>query len=233
MRFHVARVEHERALQLVPLAHALDVLFPRRHAEALVVGVVDDVDLVGSDVHESQDVALRAFRHGQHPSGAPGRAPDGGARVAERQRVGQVLRKHQMDAVVNRDDRLAPDERRQHVVRCVKQRHALALERERNLQLFGDRIVAGRLGHGPQVVTEGRDRRGILRAAQHHEVGVAIEPRQLPEQIADVGADAEIVQLPRVDADAHLDMIPVGDSPLSLTAFRWRQVAAASRRGPA
>ena len=38
--------------------------------------------------------------------------------------VRQVLRKHQVDAVVDRDDRSARHERRQHVVRRVEQRHA-------------------------------------------------------------------------------------------------------------
>ena len=57
---------------------------------------------------------------------------------------------------MNRHDRSAADERRQHVVRRVKERHAFALQRQRDLQLLGDRIVAGRLGDRPEVLAERR-----------------------------------------------------------------------------
>ena len=129
-------------------------------------------------------------------------------RVAEREAVGQVLRKHQVDAVVNRDDRLAGDERRQHVVRRVKQRDALAPQRQRNAELLGRGIVAGRFRNAP-----GSSRRAtrhnacVGRRGRNDELGLPIEPRELPQQVADVGADAEVVQLPGVDANAHELMI--------------------------
>ena len=85
----------------------------------------------------------------------------------------------------------------------MKERHAFAPERERDLQLLGDRVVAGRFGHGPEILSERRQRLAILGPAEHHELGLAIEPRQLPQQVADVGADAEVVQLAGVDADPH------------------------------
>ena len=132
VRLHVACVEHELVVQLIALAHPHHVLFARLDAEALVVRVVDDVDLVGLRVDEAQDVALRALRDRQHARRAAGRQPNRRARVREREPVRQVLRKHQVDAVVDRDDRRATDERRQHIVRRVKQRDALALHRQRN-----------------------------------------------------------------------------------------------------
>ncbi len=67
VRLDVARVEHELVVELITLAYAHDVVLARLDAEALVVGVVDDVDLLGRDVDEPQDVALRALRHGHHP----------------------------------------------------------------------------------------------------------------------------------------------------------------------
>ncbi len=46
VRLDVAGVQHELVVQLIALAHAHDVLLARLDAEALVVGVVDDVDLL-------------------------------------------------------------------------------------------------------------------------------------------------------------------------------------------
>ena len=86
--------------------------------------------LSGSVVEEAQDVALRALRHRQDARRAL--APPcqiDALRVGVGQPVGQVLRKHQVDAVVNRHDRPAADQRRQHVVRRMKQRHPFALQR--------------------------------------------------------------------------------------------------------
>ena len=55
MRFHVAGVEHELLVELITLADAYDVLFFRLDTEPLIVCVVDDVDLVGSDIDEPED----------------------------------------------------------------------------------------------------------------------------------------------------------------------------------
>ena len=46
VRLDVAGVEHELVVQLVALADADDVLLARLDSEALIVGVVDDGDLV-------------------------------------------------------------------------------------------------------------------------------------------------------------------------------------------
>ena len=46
VRLDVARIEHVRRVQLIALAHPLDFFGGRRLAEAVVDGVVDDVDLV-------------------------------------------------------------------------------------------------------------------------------------------------------------------------------------------
>ena len=43
----------------------------------------------------------------------------------------------------------------------------------------------------------------VVRTAQHDVLGVVIEARQAEQHVADVRADAEVVQLPRVDRDAH------------------------------
>ena len=82
----------------------------------------------------------------------------------------------------------------------VKERDAFTLERQRDAKLFGERVIASRFEHGAKVVAKRLDRGSIFQAAEQNELGVVIETRQLPQQVADVGADAEIVQLSRVDA---------------------------------
>ncbi len=183
MRLHVARIEHEFVVQLVPLADAHDIFLSRLDAEALVVGVVDHVDLVRLGVDEAEDVALRALGHSHHAGRTSCRKVDRRPRVGEREAVGQVLRKHQVNAIVNRDHRPAAHERRQDVMRRVKERHAFALERERNPQLLDDRIVSRGLGDRAEVVPEQRERFAVALAAEDDELGLAIEARQLPQQV--------------------------------------------------
>ena len=81
----------------------------KKREEAFVDGVVNDLDLVGRDVEEAQDVALRRLGHGQDAIGLPGGAPHRALGVDVRQASRQVLGEHQVNAVVNRDDRTAAD----------------------------------------------------------------------------------------------------------------------------
>jgi hypothetical protein len=108
-----------------------------------------------------------------------------------------------MDAVVDRHHRPALHQRRQHVVRRVKQCDPLALERPRDFHLFRDGVVAGRLRDRPEVLSNRRQRVAILWPAEDDELGLAVETSQVPEQVPDVGADAEVVQLSGVYADPH------------------------------
>ena len=43
----------------------------------------------------------------------------------------------------------------------------------------------------------------IVGPAEDHVLRVVIDPRELPQEVADVGADPEVVELSGVDADAH------------------------------
>src|SRR5262249_31994138 len=63
------------------------------------------------------------------------------------------------------------------------------------------------------VLAQRRQRRPILGAAQDDEIGVAIEARKLPQQVPDVGADAEVVQLAGVYANPHAGDDISGPSP--------------------
>ena len=48
-----------------------------------------------------------------------------------------------------------------------------------------------------------RPQLAIAAAADQDVFGLAVETRQLAEDVADVGADAEIVQFPGINRDAH------------------------------
>jgi len=108
-----------------------------------------------------------------------------------------------MDAVVNRHHRAAGHERRQHVVRRVKEGHALAADRPGQRELLGDRVVAGAVRDGAKILAKGRNPGAIFGPAEQNELGVVVNPRELFEQVADVRADAKVVKLPRVNANPH------------------------------
>ncbi len=101
-------------------------------------------------------------------------------------------------------------------MRRVKQRDALPPQRERNPDLLRDRVIAGGLDHGPEVLAERSEGRGVRFPAQQHELRPLIDPCEMPQQIADVRADAEVMQLARVDADPHGHMILVRDLGLGI-----------------
>ena len=88
-------------------------------------------------------------------------------------------------------------------MRCVKERHAFASDRERNTNLLGNRIVARGFHDRPEILAQRAERRPIAGPAEQDVLGLAIDPRQMTKQVADVSADPEVVELTRVDADAH------------------------------
>ena len=201
MRLDVAGVEHERVVQLVALAHALDLLGAGGAVEPLVDGVVDDVDLVGRDAEVAQDVALRGLRHRQHARG-PVRARHhmNVARVGVGQPVRQVLREQQVDAVVDRHDRPAGRQRRQHVVRRVEEVDPLARGAERDARSARAPSRCRRVStHGRKFRPEVARELAVLGAAEQDVLVDRVEPRQVAQQVAHVRADAVVVQLAGVD----------------------------------
>src|SRR5262249_9113189 len=95
-------------------------------------------------------------------------------------------------------------------MRRMEQRDAFSPQRERDAHLLGDRVVPGGFDHGAEVLAERRQVSAIVRPAQDDELRVAIEPRELPQQVSDVGPDAEGVQLAAVDAYPHARIIQGG-----------------------
>jgi hypothetical protein len=97
-------------------------------------------------------------------------------------------------------------------MRRVEQRDALAAERQRNPELLADGVVPGRLRDCSKIFRKGAERRDVFGAAEEDEFSPLVEPCEVPQQVPDVGADAEVVQLPRVYTDAHEDMILSGSA---------------------
>ena len=102
------------------------------------------------------------------------------------------------------DDRSARGQRRQHVVRGMKEIRPRASEIERHGELLGDRVVSRAVGHRTKVVTELLDVLAVLTAAEEDILGLLVQTREPAHEISHIGADAEVVQLPNVDRDPHL-----------------------------
>jgi hypothetical protein len=108
-----------------------------------------------------------------------------------------------VDAVVNRHDGSAVDQRRQHVVRGVEKVHVLASQRDRNANLLADRIRPGRLDDDSEVLPGDHDLVAVLWAAEQHVFRFPVDAPQLVDQISDISADAKVVVFPDVDGDSH------------------------------
>ena len=68
------------------------------------------------------------------------------------------------------------------------------------------RVVLGRL----DGKLERRQRRAIPGPADHHILRPIVHARQVPQEISDIGADAEVMKLAGVDADPHGHIIQFG-----------------------
>ena len=121
-------------------------------------------------------------------------------RVGQRAALGQVLWKAQVDAVVNRHHRAARRQRRQHVVRLVKDMWpACAASENGSAELLADRVRPRGVDRRAEVLAERGRELAVRFLADQDVVGLAVESRELAHDVADVRADAEVVQLAGID----------------------------------
>ena len=203
MGLDVACVEHERPVELVPLAHEPDGLRVGLLPEAVVNRVVNDIDAGLGYAEVAEDVAFRCLGDCHDTGCAVGRRPHLAAHIRIPEAAWQILRESQMDAVVNGDDRTARGQRRQHVMRRMEQLDCLASDVDRDRELLADRVRASVFDDGPELRTERVHRVAVVRLAENDVLVTVVLPRELTQQIADVGADAVVAQLSRVDRDSH------------------------------
>ena len=199
----VADVQGERAVQLVALPDALHGFLAGRRGKPIVDGVVDDHDAVGGHIAVAQDVGLGRFRHRQDPLGSPRSRPETGPGIRVRQPVGEVLREHQVDAVVDGHDGSARHERRQHVVRRMEEIDVPGQQPGRHHELLAQRVRLRGLHDRREVGPEAQHGVPVLRPAEEDVLGLLIQARQVLQQVPDIGPDAEVVQLAGVDRDTH------------------------------
>lgn len=115
----------------------------------------------------------------------------------------QVLRKPQVDAVVNGHDVGASDEPGDDVVRRMEEIDARVPQRQRNAPLLGDRVMCRPLGQRLEPRAERLDERAVALPAQDDVVVVISASGERLDEVADVGANAEVVQLAGVDGNAQ------------------------------
>jgi hypothetical protein len=78
-----------------------------------------------------------------------------------------------------------------------------AAQIHRQRELLGDGVGAGRLDHRPEARPQLFNRVAVGALAEDHVLVDRVLPRQLPQQVADVGADAVVAELAAVDGYAH------------------------------
>ena len=121
-----------------------------------------------------------------------------------------------MNAIVDGNDGLARHQRRQHVVGGVKQVDPLSPKIQRHADLFAERIVAGPFRDGPEVVPEALERRNVWRLAEKHVLSRLVDPREMSQQVPDIGTYAVVPEFASVDGDSRgHGILGPGNSPLT------------------
>ena len=120
---------------------------------------------------------------------------------------------------------------RQHVVRRVEQIRLLPAQVERQRDLLAHRVLRRPCRNRPEVLAELGRERGVLVTAQDDVFVLLIQPREVAQQVADVGADPVVAQLPGVDGDSHANRILSRHSHfarLHASRYGWQAASAAS-----
>src|SRR5215510_14035365 len=190
-------------IELEAFANARNLLRRGLNPEPFVDAVVDDGNLLRRHVEEVEDVALRRFRDGENAIGLSGRAPHRAAGVRVGGAIGQILRKHEVNASVNRHHGARTHGNGQHVMRRVKNVRLFTHKHERDVELLRNGVISGRLQHGPEVFAEGARDPHVGLVAEQDVLVFPIDPREMPQEVADVGADPEIVEFSGIDRNFH------------------------------
>jgi hypothetical protein len=85
----------------------------------------------------------------------------------------------------------------------VEQIDPLAREAHGDVDLFHHRIRFSRLDDGAEVRAEAAQRLAVVGLAEQDVLRLRVQPRQVAQQVLDVGANTEVMELPGVDRDPH------------------------------
>ena len=133
-----------------------------------------------------------------------------------------------MDAVVDRHNRAAGSEGRQHVVGRMEQIGLCARHAQGNRQLLGNGVVRGSVRQRSKIRTERFEPLAVGAPAHQDILALPVEPGEPFQEIAYVGADAEIMQFSDVNGDSHL----VSRQPGTGAGDRTRDTGAVADRLP-
>ncbi len=92
----------------------------------------------------------------------------------------------------------------------MKHIRLLAVQHPWHMDLLAQRVVRRRFEDGAEVGTELRRYVEVRVLAEQHVLAVVIDPREVPQEVADVSADAEVVELARINRNAHPLPSPIG-----------------------
>src|SRR5262245_46846881 len=112
-----------------------------------------------------------------------------------------------MNAVVNRHDRSRTYGDGQHVVRRMKHVWLFAHQHEWNVELLRYRVIGRWFQHGAEVFAERPGDSHVQLVAEQDVLVLSIDAREMPQEVADVGADPEIVEFSGIDGNFHWSLI--------------------------
>ena len=108
-----------------------------------------------------------------------------------------------MDAVVDGDDKRRGYERRDDVVRRMEEIDTRLAQRQRDAELLQHGVIAGALDDRLESRAQRPDPVSVGVTAEQHVVVAEVVAGKTKHEVTDVGPDPVVVQLARVDGDAH------------------------------
>src|SRR4051812_50222617 len=88
-------------------------------------------------------------------------------------------------------------------MRGMKQVDLLPAQIKRDANLFADRVLLHRFGNGAEVRAEFLRQGRVASAAEDNVLRLRVEPRQMPQQVAQVRPDAVVPDLAGINRDSQ------------------------------
>ena len=77
------------------------------------------------------------------------------------------------------------------------------------MELLGNGVVRRWLQHGAEVLAKRAGDDHVRLVTEQHVLVLAVDARKMPQEVADVGADAEVVEFSGIDRNFHWENLTV------------------------